>query len=125
MTFDEMYEAIGFILERNGISKDDLTYDEIKTIFDDMYAEIERALSDYGSDTREYTCAPCLINPEFMRDTIKWLELIECEEHTCSGCKYEEPGNSTIPCNTCMQWVDGYLEATNYYNKCLDMVKEE
>jgi len=35
----------------------------------------------------------------------------------CDDCKYVENDSNEIPCNVCMQWVDGYLSATEYLNK--------
>lgn len=38
-------------------------------------------------------------------------------DNHCYGCLYSEYDSNQIPCNTCLNWVDGYLTATNYKNK--------
>jgi len=42
------------------------------------------------------------------------------QENLCDGCKHCEKDSNNKPCNSCMQWVEGYLTATNYENKYLD-----
>lgn len=37
-------------------------------------------------------------------------------DNPCYGCAYVERSSNARPCNTCMNWVDGYLTATNYKN---------
>lgn len=41
------------------------------------------------------------------------------ERHICDDCLYCEQDEGLKPCNSCIQWVDGYLTATNYTNKFL------
>ena len=36
------------------------------------------------------------------------------EENICDSCKHKQKDCSEKPCNVCMQWVDGYLDATRY-----------
>lgn len=40
-------------------------------------------------------------------------------ENKCNNCKFEENTSNEKPCNSCLQWVEGYLSATNYENKFL------
>ena len=35
----------------------------------------------------------------------------------CEYCKYLDNDPNKKPCSVCMQWVDGYLTATEYENK--------
>jgi len=37
----------------------------------------------------------------------------------CEDCKYCEYDTSDVPCNTCIIWVDGYLDYSNYEYKYL------
>lgn len=46
--------------------------------------------------------------------TIHDRDAYEESDNMCSTCKYGWYDSNDIPCNTCMNWVDGYLEATNY-----------
>ena len=46
--------------------------------------------------------------------TIHDRDVYEESDNMCSTCKYGWYDSNDIPCNTCMNWVDGYLEATNY-----------
>ncbi|WP_297419347.1 hypothetical protein [Clostridium sp.] len=39
------------------------------------------------------------------------------EESICEGCLYCDSDGNKRPCNICMQWVEGYLEATQYEPK--------
>jgi hypothetical protein len=32
----------------------------------------------------------------------------------CNDCKHRDKNSDQKPCNVCMQYVDGYLEATSY-----------
>lgn len=41
-------------------------------------------------------------------------------DNLCYGCAYVERDGNARPCNTCMNWVDGYLTATNYKNNFLE-----
>lgn len=36
------------------------------------------------------------------------------DENLCDGCVYCGQDCNKRPCNTCIQWVEGYLEAVNY-----------
>ena len=36
------------------------------------------------------------------------------DDNLCSGCKFEGNGCDVRTCNTCIDWVDGYLNAKNY-----------
>ena len=38
------------------------------------------------------------------------------KETICEFCKYDKTDSNKKPCNTCVQWVDGYLTVTNYEN---------
>lgn len=38
-------------------------------------------------------------------------------ENMCDECLHDDKGCDEIPCSSCMQWVDGYLEATRYEPK--------
>lgn len=35
----------------------------------------------------------------------------------CDSCKNDYKNGNEKPCSTCMQWIDGYLDATNYEPK--------
>lgn len=37
-------------------------------------------------------------------------------DNLCYGCLYATRDSNVRPCNTCINWVDGYLTATNYKN---------
>jgi len=39
---------------------------------------------------------------------------MEEDYHICDGCMYTENDAEVFPCNRCMHWVDGFLEATQY-----------
>ena len=41
-------------------------------------------------------------------------------DNLCSGCSYEQEDQEFKSCSTCIQWVDGYLTATNFKNKYLE-----
>jgi hypothetical protein len=45
------------------------------------------------------------------------------DDNLCNGCSYEREPQEHRSCNTCIQWVDGYLTATNYENKYLNGVE--
>jgi hypothetical protein len=32
----------------------------------------------------------------------------------CDTCKHDNKDSNEKPCSVCMQWVDGFLEATQY-----------
>jgi hypothetical protein len=36
------------------------------------------------------------------------------EPTICDDCIYGEKKSEEIPCNSCMQWVNGYIEATKF-----------
>lgn len=36
------------------------------------------------------------------------------KETICEFCKHDKINPNEKPCSTCVQWVDGYLTATNY-----------
>lgn len=36
------------------------------------------------------------------------------DENICEDCLHCDCKGDKRPCNTCMQWVEGYLEATQY-----------
>ena len=38
-------------------------------------------------------------------------------ESICDDCKHELKESNEKPCNTCIQWVEGYLETVNYQAK--------
>lgn len=41
----------------------------------------------------------------------------------CDTCRYCDTSPNKKPCNMCLQWIDGFLEATQY--KFNDEIKEE
>lgn len=41
------------------------------------------------------------------------------EECLCETCAYGERDHNKRPCSVCMQWVDGYLDATQYENRAI------
>jgi len=43
----------------------------------------------------------------------------ESEQMICDSCKYCDHDPNERPCNSCMNWIDGYLTALNYQNKYL------
>jgi hypothetical protein len=43
--------------------------------------------------------------------------MYEEECSICEFCTYEETNQDSEPCNSCLQWVDGYLTAVNFDNK--------
>lgn len=45
------------------------------------------------------------------------------DDNLCSGCSYEQEDQEFKSCSTCIQWVDGYLTATNFENKYLEQLK--
>ena len=65
---------------------------------------------------REFDCDSCLL-----RGTLDCPSEYdsENEDNLCYNCKYEEQPQEMKPCNTCLQWEEGYLVATNYSNKHL------
>jgi hypothetical protein len=44
------------------------------------------------------------------------------DNNLCSRCSYEQEPQEHKSCSTCIQWVDGYLTATNYKNKYLEQL---
>lgn len=38
----------------------------------------------------------------------------------CGDCLYCEKDSNEIPCNSCIHWVDGYMEHRNYVNKYIN-----
>jgi hypothetical protein len=38
-------------------------------------------------------------------------------ESLCNGCAFDNLDSNKYPCNSCLKWVEGYLEATKYENK--------
>ena len=49
-------------------------------------------------------------------------EDIIIDDNMCNDCRYENLDSNDYPCNKCMQWVDGYLDATQYtYKENIDM----
>jgi hypothetical protein len=65
---------------------------------------------------------------EFECDSCNLRGTLECpceyntenEDNLCHDCSYEENSQEMKPCNSCLQWIDGYLTATNYCNKHLN-----
>ena len=49
-----------------------------------------------------------------------YKEIDEGSDNLCYGCIHTERDCSEKPCNSCMQWVDGYLTATNYDNNIVN-----
>jgi hypothetical protein len=41
------------------------------------------------------------------------------DQNLCDDCNHVEKDSNEKPCNSCLQWVDGYLTATNYENRHL------
>ena len=45
------------------------------------------------------------------------------DDNLCSGCSYEQEDQECKSCSACIQWVEGYLTATNFENKYLKQLK--
>ncbi|MCD3232568.1 hypothetical protein IRP63_14170 (plasmid) [Clostridium botulinum] len=45
------------------------------------------------------------------------------EYNLCDDCEYGNRNTNDKPCTTCLNWVDGYLEPTNYEPKGLHALK--
>lgn len=62
---------------------------------------------------------PTLTDEDIIEDIFDDIinEAYENMNNHCYGCLYSEYDSNQIPCNTCLNWVDGYLTATNYKNK--------
>jgi len=57
---------------------------------------------------------------DFTEDEQKRFEEALNDDNLCSGCSYEREPQEHRSCSTCIQWVDGYLTATNFKNKYLE-----
>lgn len=52
-------------------------------------------------------------------------EAMDNIDNKCYGCTYDGVDPEPKECNSCMQWVEGYLTAVNYDNKYWRMLQEE
>ena len=45
------------------------------------------------------------------------------DNNLCHDCSHAEEPQESRACSSCIQWVDGYLEATNYKNSRFQFFK--
>jgi hypothetical protein len=48
------------------------------------------------------------------------LDGFEESDNLCDGCLFANQDSNMRPCNTCIDFVDGYLTAKNYENMYLN-----